>query len=607
MAHKKAEKSPRAPSSRRAVLSAGLAGEGQYTSGEVLRRLMRFARPSMSYLVLALVSAVVSVTLTLLGPVLIGEAVDCIVGPGEVDFAGISRILLLLGLTVLGSGVFQWALSLCTTVVTQRTVREIRTAAFSKLLRVPLKYIDSSSHGDLITRLAADTDQISDGLLQGFSKLFTGVVTIAGTLLFMISINIYIALVVVLITPLSFFVASFIARHSFSKFREQSSLRGEIGGYVEELVGNQKIVKAFGYEERAQAVFDEVNGRLYDCGVMAQFYSSMTNPCTRFVNGLVYAGVGVAGAFSAVSGGLSVGQLSCFLSYANQYTKPFNEISGVITELQTALAAARRVLAVLDEEPEQSDSGVDARPCQGSVSLSQVCFSYRPEQKLIENLTLTAKPGQRIAIVGPTGCGKTTIINLLMRFYDVNSGSIQVDGQDVRSITRSSLRSMYGMVLQESWLFHGTVRDNIAYGRPDATQEEIEAAAKSAHIHSFIRRLPQGYDTILSEDGGNISQGQKQLLCIARIMLTKPPMLILDEATSSIDTRTELMIQEAFGKMMEGRTSFIVAHRLSTIREADCILVMRAGQVVEQGRHEELLEKDGFYARLYNSQFAKNE
>ena len=587
------------------VRPSGLAGDGQYTSGEVLRRLMGFARPSAGYLVLALVSAVVSVVLTLLGPVLIGEAVDCIIGPGQVDFAGVARILLLLGLTVVGSGVFQWALSLCTTVVTQRTVREIRVSAFSKLLRVPLKYIDGSSHGDLITRLAADTDQISDGLLQGFSKLFTGVVTIVGTLLFMLSINIYIALVVVLITPLSFFVASFIARHSFSKFREQSALRGEIGGYVEELVGNQKVVKAFGYEDRAQKVFDEVNSRLYDCGVMAQFYSSMTNPCTRFVNGLVYAGVGVAGAFSAVSGGLSVGQLSCFLSYANQYTKPFNEISGVVTELQTALASARRVLAVLDEEPEQPDSGKDAAPCQGSVALSHVCFSYRPEQKLIEDLCLTAKPGQRIAIVGPTGCGKTTIINLLMRFYDADSGSIQVDGQDIRSMTRQSLRSMYGMVLQESWLFHGTVRDNIAYGRPDATQEEIEAAAKSAHIHSFIRRLPQGYDTLLSEDGGNISQGQKQLLCIARIMLTKPPMLILDEATSSIDTRTELMIQEAFGKMMEGRTSFIVAHRLSTIREADCILVMRAGQVVEQGRHEELLKKGGFYAKLYNSQFAK--
>lgn len=574
----------------------------------VLKRILKFINPYKKYIVGAFISAIVSVSLTLLSPVLIGNAIDLIAGYGTVDFAGLLRILAVLTAIILMSALFHWLMTLCTNIITYSAIKDLRTAVFAKLEQVPLRYIDGTAHGDLISRVVNDIDQISDGLIQGFSQLFLGVVTIVGTLGFMLSINVKIALVVVILTPVSLFVASFIAKHSFDEFRRQSAIRGELGGYIEELIGNQKVVKAFGYEHRSQESFEEINARLYATGVNAQFYSSTTNPSTRFVNGLVFAAVGLSGALAAISGRLSVGQISCFLTYANQYTKPFNEISGVVTELQTATASARRVFAILDEPTEKPDA-TDAlvlTHCNGNVHLDDVSFSYSPDRKLIEHLHLDAKSGQRIAIVGPTGCGKTTIINLLMRFYDVNSGSIQVDGVETRAITRSSLRAMYGMVLQETWVFTGTIRDNIAYGKPDASLEEIIEAAKSAHAHSFIKRLPQGYDTLIAEDGGNLSQGQKQLLCIARIMLTKPPMLILDEATSSIDTRTEIRIQKAFTQMMEGRTSFVVAHRLSTIREADCILVMRDGNIVEQGTHAQLLEKGGFYADLYNSQFASS-
>lgn len=573
----------------------------------VLTRLLGYTKPHLGYLVGALLSAAVGVTLSLLAPVLVGDAIDYIVDKGRVDFSSVARILVILVVTIVFSTLFQWLVTLCTNTVAFRTIKDIRTDAFAKLQQVPLKYIDGNSHGDIMARVVTDVDQISDGLLQGFTQLFTGIVTIVGTLVFMLSINYKIAIVVVLVTPLSLFVASFIGRRTHKQFREQSATRGELGGYIEEMVGNQKIVKAFHYEDRAQAVFEEINDRLYDCGVKAQFYSALTNPCTRFVNSIVYAAVGVFGAIGAVQGMLSVGQLSCFLSYANQYTKPFNEITGVITELQTAIASARRVFTLLDEPVESSDAELPAlTDCDGTVALDHVDFSYRPETPLIEDLNLSVQAGQRIAIVGPTGCGKTTIINLLMRFYDVTGGEIRLSGHPVQAVTRSSLRRQYGMVLQETWLFHGTIRDNIAYGNEQATEEEIIAAAKLAHAHSFIKRLDQGYDTVISEDGENISQGQKQLLCIARIMLTHPPMLILDEATSSIDTRTEVRIQKAFAKMMEGRTSFIVAHRLSTIREADVILVMNNGHVIEQGNHQELLAKGGFYARLYNSQFEQS-
>jgi len=573
----------------------------------VLTRLLGYTKPHLGYLVGALLSAAVGVTLSLLAPVLVGDAIDYIVDKGRVDFSSVARILVILVATIVFSTLFQWLVTLCTNTVAFRTIKDIRTDAFAKLQQVPLKYIDGNSHGDIMARVVTDVDQISDGLLQGFTQLFTGIVTIVGTLVFMLSINYKIAIVVVLVTPLSLFVASFIGRRTHKQFREQSATRGELGGYIEEMVGNQKIVKAFHYEDRAQAVFEEINDRLYDCGVKAQFYSALTNPCTRFVNSIVYAAVGVFGAIGAVQGMLSVGQLSCFLSYANQYTKPFNEITGVITELQTAIASARRVFTLLDEPVESSDAALpELTDCDGTVALDHVDFSYRPETPLIEDLNLSVQAGQRIAIVGPTGCGKTTIINLLMRFYDVTGGEIRLSGHPVQAVTRSSLRRQYGMVLQETWLFHGTIRDNIAYGNEQATEEEIIAAAKLAHAHSFIKRLDQGYDTVISEDGENISQGQKQLLCIARIMLTHPPMLILDEATSSIDTRTEVRIQKAFAKMMEGRTSFIVAHRLSTIREADVILVMNNGHVIEQGNHQELLAKGGFYARLYNSQFEQS-
>lgn len=571
----------------------------------VLKRILSYTRPYLWFLIGALFCALLNVALTLLAPVLVGDSIDYIVAKGQVDFPSIARILFVLAGAILLGAFFQWLMTLCTNQLTYKTVRDLRVQTFHKLSAVPLRYIDGHSHGDIISRVVTDIDLISDGLLQGFTQLFTGVVTILGTLLFMLTINVKIALVVVLITPLSLFVASFIARRSHKMFREQSAVRGEMTGYVEELIGNQKVVKAFSYEDRAQASFEEINRRLYDCGVKAQFYSSMTNPSTRFVNGVVYAAVGITGALTAIQGLLSVGQLSCFLTYANQYTKPFNEITGVITELQTAFASARRVFAVLDEPAESPDAGLPKlTDCDGRVTAEHVDFSYRPDTRLIEDLNLSVSPGQRIAIVGPTGCGKTTIINLLMRFYDVDAGQISVSGHPIDSVTRQSLRSCYGMVLQETWLFSGTIRENIAYGKPDATEPEIVAAAKAAHAHSFIRRLPQGYDTVISEDGGNLSQGQKQLLCIARIMLLSPPMLILDEATSSIDTRTEIQIQKAFDKMMEGRTSFVVAHRLSTIQEADRILVMDAGRIIEQGTHEELLEKGGFYAKLYNSQFA---
>ena len=574
-----------------------------------LGRLLGFLKPYRMYLVFALIAAVVSVAMSLWTPVLIGRAVDMIVGPGNVSFEGIIPVLLTIGAAIGLSAFFQWLMTRCTNRVTYGAVKDLRVAVFDKLGEAPLKYIDGKAHGDLISRVVNDIDLISDGLLQGFAQLFTGVITIAGTLLFMLSINVGITLVVVLVTPLSLFVAAFIAKKSFGYFREQAAVRGELSGYVEEMVGNQKVVKAFGYEDEAQEKFEEINSRLYTSGVKSQFASSLTNPSTRFVNAIVYAAVGITGALAAIGGGITVGQLSSFLIYANQYTKPFNEISGVVTELQTAFASARRVFRVLDE-PSETPDAPDAKAVResgGNVSMEDVSFSYVPDKKLIEGLNLCAGSGERVAIVGPTGSGKTTIINLLMRFYDVDSGKIEIDGTDIRLMTRSSMRALYGMVLQETWLFAGSVRDNIAYGKPDATEEEIVAAAKAAHAHGFIRRLPDGYDTVISDDGGNISQGQKQLLCIARVMLVKPPMLILDEATSSIDTRTEIQIQRAFEKLMEGRTSFVVAHRLSTIRGADMILVMNAGRIVEQGTHAALMEKGGFYADLYNSQFEQTE
>ena len=573
---------------------------------DVLRRLLRYTKPYTAFLVLAMLSALISVLLTLLIPVLIGDAVDCILEAGQVDFTALARTLVFIGAAVAGSAVFQWLLAYFTNLITYRTVKDLRVQLFHKLHTVPLKYIDQTAHGDFISRVVNDIDQVSDGLLQGFTQLFTGVVTILGTLVFMLAANVWVALLVFVLTPLSLFVASFIAKNTYRHFRGQTAIQGELSGYVEEMVANQKLVRSFGYEARAAAHFEEINTRLYAEGQKAQFFSSLSNPCTRFVNAIVYAAVGVAGAIAAISGVMSVGQISMFLSYANQYTKPFNEITGIITQLQTAFASAQRVFAVMDEPAEEPDPENPAvlPHCAGEIGLSHVRFSYDPARPLIEDLNLAVKPGSRIAIVGPTGCGKTTLINLLMRFYEVDGGSIRVDGVDTRAMSRSGLRSLFGMVLQESWLYSGTVRDNIAYGRPDATMEEVTAAAKAAHADSFIRRLPDGYSTIIAEDGGNLSQGQKQLLCIARVMLAGPPMLILDEATSNIDTRTEILVQRAFEKMMEGRTSFIVAHRLSTIREADLILVMNQGRIIEQGRHEELLEKRGFYYHLYNSQFA---
>ena len=579
------------------------------TPKEILKRLFQYARPYAGYLIGGLLCAVASIALTLLGPVLIGKAIDQIVGPGQVNFPETLKYLILLGITVALAAVFQWLMTLCTNKVTYYTVNDLRQEAFGKLHQVPLKYIDGNPHGDIINRLINDIDFISDGLLQGLTQLFTGVVTIVGTLCFMLGINPLIALVVVLVTPLSLFVAVFVAKSSNKMFKEQTKTQGELGGCVEEMLGSQKVVKAFSYEERAEEKFQEINARLYKCGQKAQFFSSLSNPSTRFVNGIVYAAAGVVGAISVINGNLSVGGVSSFLTYANQYTKPFNEVTGVITQLQTAFSSAGRVFALLDQ-PEEAPDAPDAKTvksCEGRVRIDHVSFAYRKDQKLIENFNLETKPGQRIAIVGHTGCGKTTMINLLMRFYDVNQGEISVDGVPVKEMTRDSLRRLFGMVLQDTWLYSATVRENIAYGKPNATMEEIRAAAKAAYADGFIRRMPQGYDTLISEDGGNLSQGQKQLLSIARVMLVDPPMLILDEATSSIDTLTEIRVQKAFDRMMEGRTSFIVAHRLSTIKNADVILVMNQGNIIEQGSHQELLDRGGFYCRLYNSQFVKAE
>ena len=573
-------------------------------------KVLRYMKPYWFYLAFSLVLAAVTVALTLYLPKLTGFAVDRIIEQGRVDFAGIFQILKLMAVTILITAAAQWIMNICNNKMTYEIVRDIRNEAFRKIEILPLKYVDGHSYGEITSRVIADVDQFADGLLMGFTQLFTGVMTILGTLLFMLTTNVGITLVVVLITPLSFFVAAFIAKRTFTMFRLQSETRGEQTALIDEMIGNQKVVQAFGHEKKAMERFDEINERLRACSLRAIFFSSITNPATRFVNNVVYAGVGLVGALSAVAGRISVGDLSCLLSYANQYTKPFNEISGVVTELQNALACAARIFELIEEEPQtpEKENAVDLseRPdgVQGNVELSHVYFSYTKEQKLIEDFNLKVRPGQRIAIVGPTGCGKTTLINLLMRFYDVTGGQIRVEGCDVRDATRKSLRGSFGMVLQDTWLKAGTIRENIVMGKPDATEEEIVAAAKASHAHSFIKRLPKGYDTVIAEDGGGLSQGQKQLLCITRVMLCLPPMLILDEATSSIDTRTEMKIQGAFLQMMKGRTSFIVAHRLSTIREADVILVMRDGCIVEQGRHEELLQKNGFYAQLYNSQFA---
>lgn len=570
-----------------------------------IRRILNYIGVYKWLVLLSVVLAAVTVALTLYAPILVGEGVDLILGPGNVDFQGLLAVLKKIAVVVALTALTQWLMNHMNNQITYHVVQDIRVKAFQHIQELPLKYLDSHPYGDIISRLIADIDQFSEGLLMGFTQLFTGVLTILGTLGFMLAVNPVITAVVVLVTPLSLFVAAFIARKTFSMFQLQSQTRGELTTLVDEMIGNEKVVQAFGYEKEAQERFEEINERLRGYSLRAIFFSSITNPATRFVNSMVYASVGAAGAFAAIRGFLSVGQLSIFLSYANQYTKPFNEISGVVTELQNALACAARVFALMDEppfEPEDEDA-VELKQADGSVKLENVSFSYQPDISLIEDLNLDVKPGQRIALVGPTGCGKTTIINLLMRFYDVQKGAILVSGTDIRRMTRQSLRENYGMVLQETWLKSGTIRENIAYGRPEASEEEIIQAAKEAHAHSFIRRMPQGYDTVLSEDGENLSQGQRQLLCIARVMLCKPAMLILDEATSSIDTRTEIRIQKAFAAMMEGRTSFIVAHRLSTIQGADVILVMKDGHIIEQGTHESLLAKHGFYAELYNSQF----
>ena len=580
---------------------------GKKFDKQVVRRLLRYTRPYAGYLILAMLSALIGVALSLWVPVLIGDAVDCIIEAGKVEFAPLLQVLIKIGVVTALSALFQWLMAYFTNIITYRTVMDLRNQLFRKLHSVPLKYIDGTSHGDIISRVVNDIDQVSDGMLQGFTQLFTGIVTIVGTLIFMLAANIWVALLVFVLTPLSLFVASFIAKNTYRHFRGQTAIQGRLSGYVEEMVSNQKLVKSFGFEQRSMEKFGQINADLYTEGQKAQFFSSLSNPCTRFVNAIVYAAVGIAGAFSTLAGFMTVGQISMFLSYANQYTKPFNEVTGIITQLQSAFASAQRVFAVMDEPAEAPDpaDAMEKKSCEGAVEISHVDFCYDPARPLIQDMNLSVKPGSRIAIVGPTGCGKTTLINLLMRFYEVNSGSISVDGTPVRRMTRGGLRALYGMVLQESWLYSASVRDNIAYGKPDASLDEVIAAAKSAHADSFIRRLPDGYNTVIAEDGGNLSQGQRQLLCIARVMLADPPMLILDEATSNIDTRTEILVQRAFEKMMEGRTSFIVAHRLSTIREADVILVMDQGHIVEQGTHEALLAKGGFYARLYNSQFAR--
>lgn len=576
-----------------------------------LKKVLKYVQRHGFFMVLSILFAAITVALTLYTPILIGDAIDLIVGKGQVDFAGIAAILIKTGIIISITALIQWLMNTINNRITYHVVRDIRNEAFRKIEILPLSYIDAHPYGDIVNRVIADADQFADGLLMGFTQLFTGIVTILGTLFFLFSISWQIAIVVVIVTPLSLFIARFIANRTYRMFRVQSETRGQQTAFIDEMIGNQKVVQAFSHEGEALEEFDRINDRLADCSLKATFYSSLTNPCTRFVNSVVYAGVALAGALICIATAgavnpFTIGQLSACLSYANQYTKPFNEISGVVTELQNALACASRLFELIEEEPQipEPADAVELADVKGSVELNDVSFSYVPDRKLIEGLNLSVKPGQRIAIVGPTGCGKTTIINLLMRFYDVNSGSITVEGTDIRNATRNSLRSSYGMVLQETWLRSGTIRDNIVMGKPDATDEEIIAAAKASHAHSFIKRLPQGYDTVINEDGGSLSQGQKQLLCITRVMLCLPPMLILDEATSSIDTRTEIKIQDSFAKMMNGRTSFIVAHRLSTIREADVILVMKDGHIIEQGNHEELLAKNGFYANLYNSQFA---
>lgn len=574
-----------------------------------LKRVMEFIKPYRVYVVFSLVFAVITVAATLYAPIVTGQAIDLIVDMGNVDFYGLKPLLVRFFIVILITALTQWMMSLCNNKITYQVVMDIRTKVFDHLNRLPLKYVDNRQYGEVVSRVVNDVDQFSEGLLMGFTQLFTGIVTILGTLLFMVLVNIKITLVVVVITPVSLFVASFIAKRTYNMFRLQSESRGSMTALVDEMIGNQKIVQAFGYEDDAIRRFNVINEELTGYSLRAIFFSSLTNPCTRFVNGLVYAGVGVAGALSAIHGGLSIGQLSCFLSYANQYTKPFNEISGVITEVQNAIACAARVFELLDEaveEPDLADSIVLKKwdvAKKSNITLKHVAFSYDKEKPLIKDLNLKVKKGQRVAIVGPTGCGKSTLINLLMRFYDIDSGSILINGDSIYKITRDSLRNNYGMVLQETWLKSGTIAENIAYGNPQATREEIVEAAKACHAHSFIKRMPQGYDTMIGEDGGSLSQGQKQLLCIARVMLEIPPMLILDEATSSIDTRTEVKVQNAFAKLMKGRTSFVVAHRLSTIKEADVILVMKDGDIIEQGSHEALLEKNGFYAKLYYSQY----
>ena len=572
------------------------------TLKEVICRLGRYR----IFLVFSILLATVSVALTLYIPKLTGHAVDYVIGKGKVNFPGVIQVMIQIGVCTLITALAQWLMNVCNNKMTYQMVQDIRNEAFDKIEQLPLKYIDGHPYGEVVSRVIADVDQFSDGLLMGFTQLFTGIATIIGTFCFMLSVNVSITFVVVLITPVSFFVANFIAKRTFRMFRLQSEIRGEQTGLIDEMIGNQKVVQAFGRGEDATERFDEVNKRLQEASLRATFFSSITNPATRFVNSLVYTGVGITGAFAVVRGAMSVGQLSSFLSYANQYTKPFNEISGVVTEFQHAIACAQRVFTLIDEEPQipEPENAVHLTDIDGNVKVEDVSFSYLPGQHLIEDFNLEVKPGQRIAIVGPTGCGKTTLINLLMRFYDVNAGSIKVEDIDIREMTRKSLRAGYGMVLQETWLKTGTIRENIAMGRPDATEEEIVEAAKASHIHNYIRRLPKGYDTWITEDGGGLSQGQKQLLCIARVMLCRPPMLILDEATSSIDTRTEIKIQQAFAKLMEGRTTFIVAHRLSTIREADVILVMKDGKIIEQGNHEVLMKKEGFYHHLYESQFS---
>lgn len=576
------------------------------TQKETIKKVLHYIRRYRFFLIASLVLALITVVLTLYVPILTGQAVDLIVGKGQVDFAGVYRICVKIGIAILLTMVAQWVMNVANNKITYSVVRDIRTDAFEKIQVLPLSYIDSHSYGGIVSRVIADADQFADGLLMGFTQLFTGVITILGTLGFMLSVSVPIALVVVVLTPVSLFVAAFIAKRTYQMFRMQSETKGEQTALIEEMIGNQKVVQAFGQEKEVGDRFDEINDRLSKYSLQGTFFSSITNPSTRFVNALVYAAVGVFGAFFAIQGGISVGQLSCFLSYANQYTKPFNEISGVVTELQNAIACAGRVLELIEETPEIPDSedAINLGKADGKVEIEDVYFSYEPNQKLIEHFNLQVKPGQRVAIVGPTGCGKTTLINLLMRFYDVNSGAIKVSEKDIRKVTRESLRANYGMVLQETWLKQGTIRENIVMGRENATDDEVLAAAKASHAHSFIKRLPNGYDTVIGEDGGSLSAGQKQLLCITRVMLCLPPMLILDEATSSIDTRTEMRIQKAFATMMQGRTSFLVAHRLSTIQEADVILVMRDGKIVEQGNHEELLAANGFYKNLFDAQWS---